>query len=445
MAFVGDYRTDYRTDYADYRRGDGDYRAAGPRRAAGAAGQPQGLSSLSCTQLVSCAAISLAAFVYCVGQGATGPAVAELLLERACATRNLTYPSANCTSSVESQSDSSRRLSYYNLACSLPALLTVAWVSMVADARGRKMAAVVPYTGSLLAGLAVAALPDHAVCADWGSGGCVDSFTALVVLTAVASASGGYFSVLSFSFAVIGDVTEGVAGGKLRTYLFAILETALMTGYFVGPALGGELARRYTIQRSLYFPVAMYGSGLVMILLAFTDTLDRGKRAPFSWGRANPFGAMWMLLDNRISMTLAIIVLLSNASGGSGSVLPLYLGEALGYGPFETGWFQAAGQAGAAAGLLLVLPLLQRCLSTKWIVSISVGTSTLSGFGGALGAAALQYSFWRGWPGATALPYALNAVGGILTIIWYPCMRSVMSEQQPPGSSASHGAFAGSG
>ena len=63
----------------------------------------------------------------------------------------------------------------------------------------------------------------------------------------------------------------------------------------------------------------------------------------------------------------------------------------------------------------------------------------------ALGAAALQYSFWRGWPGATALPYALNAVGGILTIIWYPCMRSVMSEQQPPCPSAPHGAFAGSG
>jgi hypothetical protein len=31
-----------------------------------------------------CAAIPVAAFVYCVGQGTTGPVVAELLLQRAC-------------------------------------------------------------------------------------------------------------------------------------------------------------------------------------------------------------------------------------------------------------------------------------------------------------------------------------------------------------------------
>ena len=36
-------------------------------------------------------------------------------------------------------------------------------LQLVADARGRKMAAVVPYTGSLVAGLAVAALPQRAL------------------------------------------------------------------------------------------------------------------------------------------------------------------------------------------------------------------------------------------------------------------------------------------
>ena len=52
--------------------------------------------------------------------------------------------------------------------------------------------------------------------------------------------SGGYFAVLSASFAVVGDVTEG-APAQLRTYLFAVLETALMLGYFVGPAASGEI------------------------------------------------------------------------------------------------------------------------------------------------------------------------------------------------------------
>lgn len=86
-------------------------------------------------------------------------AVAELMLERACLKHNLTYPSANCTGDISSQDLASRRLSYYNLATSMPALLTVAGVAMTADAYGRKPAAVLPYTGSMLATLAVASLP----------------------------------------------------------------------------------------------------------------------------------------------------------------------------------------------------------------------------------------------------------------------------------------------
>jgi hypothetical protein len=59
----------------------------------------------------------------------------------------------------------------------------------------------------------------------------------------------------------------------------------------------------------------MYFAGLVCIVMLFTDTLDRRKRAPFDWARANPFGALKMLLDNRISATLAACVLLSNVGG----------------------------------------------------------------------------------------------------------------------------------
>ena len=55
----------------------------------------------------------------------------------------------------------------------------------------------------------------------------MDTFPVLLVLVGVASFSGGYFAVLSASFAVIGDVTEG-SPAQLRTYLFAVLETALM-------------------------------------------------------------------------------------------------------------------------------------------------------------------------------------------------------------------------
>ena len=233
--------------------------------------------------------------------------------------------------------------------------------------------------------------------------------------------------MLSFSFAVIGDATERASSPKLRTYLFACLETALMVGFFAGPALGGELAKEIGLQQSLYMPVACYLVGLVTIICIMTETLEVSKRARFSWAKANPFGAMSMLCDNRIAATLASCVFLSNAAGGTGSVMPLYLAQTLGYDTVETGWFAAAGQAGAAAGLLGMLPMMQRCLSTKTIVVISVGMSVLSGFGGGLGVAMMSYGNWatnQSWA-----PYLMQCLGGVLTIIWYPCMRSVMTKQ----------------
>ena len=180
-----DYRTDYRREPADYRRlinaSTRDQTLREDYRRAGISTSTDVAALSTRTAIVSCVAVSVAAFGYCLAQGATGPCVAELLLARACLTHNLTYPSKACTSSVLSQDDASRRLSYYNLCASLPALMTVAWVAMVADSRGRKVAALVPYTGSMFATLALATLPAAApVCLGHT---CVDSFTVLVVCT----------------------------------------------------------------------------------------------------------------------------------------------------------------------------------------------------------------------------------------------------------------------
>jgi hypothetical protein len=42
--------------------------------------------------------------------------------------------------------------------------------------------------------------------------------------------------------------------------------------------------------------------------LCFRETLAPGLRAPWSWARASPLGAMWMLADNRVAATLAAMV-----------------------------------------------------------------------------------------------------------------------------------------
>ena len=195
-----DYRTDYRRNPADYRRLSNAHQTAEEvqtedYRRVGIATSADGAALSTRTAIISCVAVSVAAFGYCLAQGATGPCVAELLLARACLTHNLTYPSKACTSSVLSQDLASRRLSYYNLCCSLPALMTVAWVAMIADSRGRKAAALVPYTGSMLATLALAALPAAApVCI---GNTCVDSFTVLVVCTVRDSHPGYCLCLLS--------------------------------------------------------------------------------------------------------------------------------------------------------------------------------------------------------------------------------------------------------
>ena len=128
------------------------------------------------------------------------------------------------------------------------------------------------------------------------------------------------------------------------------------------------------------------------------------------------------------------------------SVLPLFLAKVLGFDEVEYGWFNAAGQAGAAGGLLLLLPLLQRCLSLKvamgdeviliplytfenisvvvlhspyktgrgheddltahgylkTTITLSVGCAVLGGFTGGLSAAGLGSTFWRRWAPANA-------------------------------------------
>ena len=78
-------------------------------------------------------------FAFKVAYSGFMPPFAELLLSRACVSLGLpAYPAQECSNSDEASSVAAIRSGYYNLATTIPALITVSMYSMMADVRGRK-------------------------------------------------------------------------------------------------------------------------------------------------------------------------------------------------------------------------------------------------------------------------------------------------------------------
>jgi hypothetical protein len=104
----------------------------------------------------SAAAAMCGVFMFKMAVSGFGPPFTELLLERACAPQNLSYvdcvaalsackvhhthahnatapPAASCAALDAAAALAATRNSYYNLATSLPGLITVSFYAMVAD------------------------------------------------------------------------------------------------------------------------------------------------------------------------------------------------------------------------------------------------------------------------------------------------------------------------
>ncbi len=93
-------------------------------------------------------------------------------------------------------------------------------------------------------------------------------------------------------FAYVADV----ASPAERTRYFALLAAAGGIGTVLGPGLGGilgEISPRapFWVAGGVGFVNAAYG------FVVLQESLPKSRRIPFTWLRANPFHALWILFE----------------------------------------------------------------------------------------------------------------------------------------------------
>jgi MFS transporter, DHA1 family, tetracycline resistance protein len=127
---------------------------------------------------------------------------------------------------------------------------------------------------------------------------------------------------VSTAGAYIADVTPA----EQRAAKFGLLGAAFGAGFVVGPALGGllgDISPRlpFWVAAGLSLTNGLYG------LFVLPESLPRERRAPFSWRKANPIGALKLLRSHHELWGLAGVTFLSNlAHAALPSTAVLYMG-----------------------------------------------------------------------------------------------------------------------
>ena len=148
--------------------------------------------------------------------------------------------------------------------------------------------------------------------------------------------------VTSSSFTTIYAYMADVKPPEGRARAYGLVGAAFSAGFVLGPALGGVLG---DIDPRLPFWTAAVMAGVAFLygLLVLPESLAPENRMKFSWRRANPVGAMTLLLRHRELTGLAgVTFLLHFAHHVFSVVFVLYAGHRYGWGPLQVGLLLAA-------------------------------------------------------------------------------------------------------
>src|SRR5262249_8758675 len=119
------------------------------------------------------------------------------------------------------------------------------------------------------------------------------------VIAGITSASG------SIANAYIADVTPP----KERAARFGLIGVAFGAGFVLGPALGG-LAGNVSPRLPFWIAAALSLLNGCYGLFVLPESLPVEARAPFSWRRANPVGALTLLRSHPRLVGLSVVNLL---------------------------------------------------------------------------------------------------------------------------------------
>jgi len=183
----------------------------------------------------------------------------------------------------------------------------------------------------------------------------------------------------------------------------------------LGPFLGGFLGE-IGPRAPFWAAAVMSGIAFCYGLLVLPESLPVEKRMKFSWRRANPVGAMVLLLRHReLSGLAGVTFLLHFAHHVFSTVFVLYAGYRYGWGPREVGLLLAmVGGIDMVVQGVLTGPIVKR-LGDR-------GTMILGLFGGTLGVALMGWAP-VGW--VFVLAMLPNALWGLAM----PTIQSLMTRQ----------------
>jgi DHA1 family tetracycline resistance protein-like MFS transporter len=186
-------------------------------------------------------------------------------------------------------------------------------------------------------------------------------------------------SSLTTIYAYVADVT----GPEARAKAYGYVGAAFSGGFVLGPFLGGVLGE-ISPRAPFWAAAAMSAAAFLYGLFVLPESLAAENRTPFSWKRANPFGALELLRSRAGLIGLSSVnFLLYFAHHVFSAVFVLYAGHRYSWTPFQVGALLGfVGLLDMAVQGVLTGPLVKRI--GEWrtlILGLSGGAAGLLSLG----------------------------------------------------------------
>lgn len=141
----------------------------------------------------------------------------------------------------------------------------------------------------------------------------------------------------SASFTVVYAYLADITAPEQRSRAFGLVGAAWSGGFVLGPLLGGVLGE-FGPRVPFWAAAGLAGIAFLYGLLILPESLKPSLRMPFSWRRANPFGALKLLGSHRELSGLAIVYFLIYFAHHIFSVVfILYAAHSFGWGALQIG------------------------------------------------------------------------------------------------------------
>ncbi|HWK66829.1 MAG TPA: TCR/Tet family MFS transporter [Rhizobiaceae bacterium] len=212
-------------------------------------------------------------------------------------------------------------------------------------------------------------------------------------------------------FAYMADITP--PEGRARAY--GLIGAAFSGGFVLGPLIGGFLGE-ISPRAPFWFAAGLSAVAFLYGLLILPESLPTKNRMPFSWRRANPFGAMKLLASHPELSGLAVVnFLLHFAHHVFSAVFVLYAAYRYGWGPWQVGALLAlVGLLDMSVQGLLVGPAVKR-FGDRAVMVFGL-------FGGSVGVACMGLA-------PTGLLFTMAMVPNALWGLAMPTLQSLMTQR----------------